>query len=100
FPDEYRYGAFIAFHGSYNRGSFEQVGYQVVFVPFNRDGPAGQWRVFADHFAGDEATLSPQDADYRPTGLAEGPDGSLYITDSVQGRIWKVMYTGQPTAGG
>lgn len=92
FPPEYRGGAFIAFHGSYNRGPFQQVGYQVVFVPFDKNGVSGEWRVFADNFAGTEHLQSPQDADFRPTGLAEGPDGSLYITDSVQGRIWRVMY--------
>ncbi len=97
FPRAYRGGAFIAFHGSYNRGPFDQVGYQIVFVPFNDQGPAGEWRVFADNFAGNRPIHSPQDADYRPTGLAQGPDGALYITDSVQGRIWKVMYTGDAT---
>jgi len=100
FPDSYRHGAFIAFHGSYNRGALEQVGYQVVFVPFDSRGVSGPWRVFADQFAGKKRLQSPQDADYRPTGLALGPDGSLYITDSVQGRIWKVMYTGHPESNG
>ncbi|MCG8325189.1 MAG: hypothetical protein MI673_06700, partial [Thiotrichales bacterium] len=94
FPRQYHNGAFIAFHGSYNRGPFEQVGYQVVFVPFENGRVSGKWSVFADRFAGKDNILSPQDADYRPTGLAVGPGGSLYITDSVQGRIWKVMYTG------
>lgn len=101
FPEEYRGGAFIAFHGSYNRGPFEQVGYQVVFVPFDENGVSGDWRVFANDFAGTENLQSPQDANYRPTGLAVGPDGSLYITDSVQGRIWRVMYSepSQPDGG-
>jgi len=34
------------------------------------------------------------DADHRPTGLAQGPDGSLYVTDDAGGRIWKIVYTG------
>ncbi len=93
FPERYHHGAFIAFHGSYNRGPFEQVGYQVVFVPFKDGVPAGNWEIFADGFAGVETVKVPEDADYRPTGLAVGPDGSLYIADSVQGRIWRVVYT-------
>ena len=36
--------------------------------------------------------MSPRDAVHRPTGLAEGPDGSLYITDSMKGRVWRVVY--------
>ena len=99
FPEYYYNGAFIAFHGSYNRGEFEQVGYQVVFVPFNNDGePSGDWEVFADGFAGSGNIVVPEDADYRPTGLAIGPDGSLYIADSVQGRVWRVVYTGDNSA--
>jgi glucose/arabinose dehydrogenase len=93
FPDHYRDGAFIAFHGSYDRGPYEQVGFQVVFVPF-RDGalqPA-EWEVFADGFAGAGPIPRPEDAEYRPTGLAIGPDGTLYVSDSVQGRIWRIRY--------
>jgi glucose/arabinose dehydrogenase len=28
-------------------------------------------------------------------GLAEGPEGSLYITDDQRGRIWRVIYVGK-----
>lgn len=94
FPERYHNGAFIAFHGSYNRGPFEQVGYQVVFVPFNGVSPSGEWEVFIDGFAGTGEVSLPEDADYRPTGLAIGPDGSLYVSDSIQGRIWRIVYTG------
>ena len=94
FPQHYRNGAFIAFHGSYNRGEFDQVGYQVVFVPFKDGYPSGPWEVFIDGFAGSEEVKIPEDADYRPTGLATGPDGSLYVADSVQGRIWRIIYKG------
>lgn len=94
FPLRYHNGALIAFHGSYNRGDFDQVGYQVVFVPFADGRLAGDREVFVDGFAGEEEVNQPEDADYRPTGLALGPDGSIYIADSVQGRIWQVHYTG------
>ncbi|MCI0400930.1 MAG: sorbosone dehydrogenase [Gammaproteobacteria bacterium] len=95
FPEHYRDGAFIAFHGSYNRAPLEQAGYQVVFVPFDGALPVGEWELFADGFAGGKRIDNPEDAEYRPTGLAQGPDGSMYISDSVQGRIWRVLYRGQ-----
>ncbi|WP_461137988.1 PQQ-dependent sugar dehydrogenase [Spirosoma pomorum] len=108
FPAKYRNGAFVCFHGSWNRAPLNQGGYFVAFIPFGKDGrPSGQYEVFAENFAGvaeqgkpGENTnagklelASPGDAKHRPVGLAEGPDGSLYITDSVKGRVWRVMYT-------
>ena len=92
FPEEYQGGAFIAFHGSWNRSPEPQGGYNVVFAPFEGDSPKGTWEVFADGFAGSD--MSPGGADHRPVGLAVGPDGALYISDSQVGKVWKVMYTG------
>jgi glucose/arabinose dehydrogenase len=94
FPERYTNGAFIAFHGSWNRGPLPQEGYQVVFQPLNGATSAGEFEPFADGFAGDTPVPDPGEADHRPVGLAEGPDGSLYISDSVEGRIWKVTYAG------
>jgi len=93
FPARYAGGAFIAFHGSYNRGPFEQVGYQVAFVPPAVGGLSRQWEIFADEFAGASSVTRPEDAEHRPTGLALGADGSLFISDSVQGTIWRVWYS-------
>jgi glucose/arabinose dehydrogenase len=95
FPEKYHHGAFIAFHGSWNRAPVEQEGYHVVFVPFDGDLPSGDWEVFADGFAGVEFVKSPRDAVHRPTGLALGPDGSLYVSDSRKGTIWRIMYLGE-----
>ena len=92
FPEKYRNGAFIAFHGSWNRSPQEQKGFYVVFVPFKDGKVAGEWEAFADGFAGIKPVPSPGDAKHRPTGLAIGPDGGLYISDSVKGKIWKVIY--------
>lgn len=92
FPEKYKNGAFIAFHGSWNRAPLKQKGYKVVFVPFKDGKATGQYEIFADGFAGTDAIESPDDAKTRPCGLAQGPDGSLYISDSVTGRIWKVTY--------
>ena len=90
FPASYRNGAFIAFHGSWNRAPLPQQGYKVVFVPFEGDTPAGDYETFA----GADTLETSRDAEYRPTGLAQGPDGSLYITDSVQGKVWRIVYVG------
>jgi mono/diheme cytochrome c family protein len=95
FPDRYRNGAFIAFHGSWNRAPMEQEGYYVVFVPFSEGLPSGDWEVFADGFSGLETVMNPRDAEHRPMGLALGPDGSLYISDSRKGTIWRIIYTGE-----
>ena len=95
FPAKYNNGAFIAFHGSWNRAPQEQKGYYVVFVPFINGKPTGGWEVFANGFAGTDHLMSPSDALYRPCGLAQGPDGSLYISDSQKGRIWRVFYNGK-----
>ncbi|MFH6603456.1 PQQ-dependent sugar dehydrogenase [Maribacter algicola] len=93
FPERYKKGAFIAFHGSTNRAPYPQAGYIVAFVPFNDGKPTGEWEVFADGFTGKDTLNIMQDAKYRPMGLAEGPDGSLYISESKQGKIWRVRYT-------
>ena len=89
FPQSYRGGAFIAFHGSWNRAPLPQAGYKVVFVPFKEGWPLGSYETFADGFAG--GTLSPREAAYRPGGLAQGSDGSIYITSAKGGRIWRVI---------
>jgi glucose/arabinose dehydrogenase len=92
FPEPYRDGAFIAFHGSWNRAPREQAGYNVVFQPLADGKAAGDSVVFADGFAG--AHKDPGRAAFRPSGLAMGPDGALYVGDDVHGRIWRVTYRG------
>ena len=92
FPAHYQGGAFVSFHGSWNRAPLPQAGYKVVFLPFHDGRPAGPYEVFADGFAGSKDIRSPDSARYRPMGLAEGPDGALYIGDTQQGRIWRITY--------
>jgi glucose/arabinose dehydrogenase len=92
FPGKYRDGAFIAFHGSWNRAPEPQAGYKVVFQPMKNGKPAGAYEDFADGFAGELQDNNPRNARYRPVGLAVGPDGSLYVADSQKGRIWRVSY--------
>ena len=92
FPERYKNGAFIAWHGSWNRLGHAQAGYNVVFVPMKDGKPSGDWEIFAEGFIGSDSILSSGDARYRPCGLAEGPDGSLYVVDSQVGRLWRIMY--------
>jgi len=94
FPKPYHGGAFVAFHGSWNRAPLPMAGYNVTFVPFSAGKP-GAREVFADGFAGKTPLMSPAEAVARPGGLAVGPDGSLYITEDVKGRVWRVMHKGK-----
>jgi glucose/arabinose dehydrogenase/mono/diheme cytochrome c family protein len=94
FPSRYDNGVFIAFHGSWNRAPYPQGGYNVVFQPLEGEHAAGNCEIFADGFAG--AKKSPEGATYRPTGLAVGADGALYVSEDIHGRIYRITYTGDP----
>ena len=92
FPSQYRGGAFVAFHGSWNRAPLPQAGFRVAFVPFRANRPVGSFETFADGFVPAPTAGRAQPGTHRPVGLAEAPDGSLYITDDSGGTIWKVSY--------
>ena len=94
FPAKYKNGAFVAFHGSWNRSPEKQEGFFVAFVPFKNGKPSGNWEIFANGFAGNKQVMSTNEAQYRPCGLAQGPDGSLYVTDDHKGVIFKISYHG------
>jgi glucose/arabinose dehydrogenase len=96
FPAAYQGGAFVAFHGSWNRAPERQGGYNVVFQPLKDGKAAGDFIVFADGFAG--AVKQPGQAAFRPSGLAMGPDGALYISEDLHGRIWRVTVHDPPNA--
>jgi glucose/arabinose dehydrogenase/mono/diheme cytochrome c family protein len=95
-PAAYRGGAFIAFHGSWNRAPLPQGGYNVVYQPLKDGKAAGDFVIFADGFAG--RYLEPGRAAFRPSGLTGAPDGSIYISDDIHGRIWRLTYHGAPDA--
>jgi glucose/arabinose dehydrogenase len=80
--DHYRGGAFLAFHGSWNRAPLPQAGFRVVYIPFDKGRPSGRYETFA--------TGSQGPTSLRASGVAVGPDGALYIADDHAGRIWRV----------
>ncbi len=97
FPARYRNGVFIAFHGSWDRAPYPQGGYNVVFQPLAGDRASGNCEIFADGFAG--AVKTPDGAEHRPSGVVAGPDGALYVSDDIRGRIYRIVYQGGPTSG-
>jgi glucose/arabinose dehydrogenase len=92
FPARYKNGAFIAFHGSWNRAPEPQAGFNVVFQPLSGDAASGKYEVFADGFVAQAGSAAGA---HRPTGFAQGPDGALYVSDDQLGRIYKIVYTGK-----
>ena len=86
FPEHYRNGAFVAFHGSWNRAPEPQAGFLVAFVPASGTSLSASYEVFADGLAAQQA--------HRPVGVAVDSTGALYITDDAGGRIWRVVYRG------
>jgi glucose/arabinose dehydrogenase len=87
FPARFRGGAFIAFHGSWNRAPLPQDGYNIAFVPFDEHGtPLGTYEIFAAN-AGARR--------FRMGAVAVAPDGSLFISETDRGRIWRIVYTGE-----
>ena len=95
FPEKYKNGAFISFHGSWNRAPLPQEGFFVAFIPFKNGKATGEWEIFANGFAGTEngaKVTNPSKAKARPCGLAQGPDGSIYVSDDTKGAIFKISY--------
>lgn len=88
FGPEYRGGAFLAMHGSWNRAPLPEEGYRVVFLPFRDGRPTGEIETFAIHRDGVTRL--------RAAGVAVGPDGSLYISADRDPAIWRVMRIGAP----
>ena len=75
-------------------GTQTKDGYDVVFIPFDRNGKPGEQTVFADGFAAfDPASATPGPARYRPIGIAEGPDGALYVADAGEAKDKRLPQT-------
>jgi glucose/arabinose dehydrogenase len=92
-PERYRNGAFIAFHGSWNRAPQPQDGFRVVFQPMTNGRATGDFEVVVDGFV--DAAGKSTDLGGRPMGLTQGRDGELYLSDDSKGRIWRIQYVGK-----
>ena len=90
FPERFRGGAFVAMRGSWNRD--QGTGYKVVFVPFVDGRPTGAYQDFLTGFLIDPDGPTTWG---RPVGLLVLPDGSLLVTEEVNGRIYRVSYRGE-----
>ena len=66
----------------------------MTFQPFSGKDPSGKFEIFASGFAGKAQIMNPNDALARADGVAQAPDGSLYITESQKGKVWRVFYRG------
>lgn len=88
FPPEYRAGAFLAFHGSWNRS--KRVGQSIGFIPFKDGKPSGPLREVLTGWM-----LSPDEREVwgRPVGLLQLPDGSLLISEDGNNKIWRLSYS-------
>lgn len=90
FPAQYRGGAFVAEHGSWNRAT--RAGYQVAFVGF-KDGKAAADPVpFLQGFVTDP---KGSNVNGRPVGVTVAPDGSLLVSDDGAAVIYRVTYDGK-----
>lgn len=87
FPQQYRGGAFVTLHGSWNRTL--RTGYKVVHLPFRNGKPAGGYDDFLVGWAPDPKERTVWG---RPAGLLVLPDGSLLVSDDGAGVIWRVTY--------
>jgi glucose/arabinose dehydrogenase len=81
-PAQYRGGAFVGEHGSWDRGKFN--GYKVVYVPFAGGRPSGRAVDVVTGF------LSGDTVQGRPVGLAVDSRGGLLIADDAGGAVWRV----------
>jgi glucose/arabinose dehydrogenase len=96
FPSRYRGGLFVAVHGSWHRGADGCFAAppRVVFVPMDGDlpvkpvnwqNPDAQWTDFVSDYQ-----TGCQTRNGRPTGIAVGAKGSLFIADDATSKIYRI----------
>jgi glucose/arabinose dehydrogenase len=91
FPAEYAGGAFVALHGSWHeplvppRVAFVAIKGDEPLKPVDWSDPSAQWREFVGGFQrADESRIG------RPTGIAVGPEGSLFVADDQAGVVYRI----------
>ncbi len=89
FPAEYNGDAFVAMHGSWNRGL--RTGYKVVRLKFADGLPTGAYVDFVTGFG-----VSADRVWGRPVGVVVAHDGSLLVSEDGNGTIWRISYAKAP----
>lgn len=82
-PAQFKEGAFIGQHGSWNRKPHS--GYKVIFVPFSAGKPNGAPVDVLTGFLNDE-----EKAMGRPVGVVIDRQGDLLVADDVGNKVWRV----------
>jgi glucose/arabinose dehydrogenase len=88
FPAEFKGDGFACEHGSWNRA--QRAGYEVIRLPMKNGSATGEYEDFLTGF-----TVGDGNVWGRPVGVAEAPDGSLFVSDDGSRSIWHVIYTGK-----
>lgn len=96
FPEEYRGDAFVAFRGSWNRQP--PSGYEVMRVDFEDGEPVAMEPFLTGFLMEDEASPTGWGNMGRLAGLAQGPDGALYLSDDTGGMFYRIHYEGDAAA--
>ena len=81
-PAGYHHAAVVALHGSWNRTAKD--GYKVVSLHFAADGTIEE-RDFLTGLLQDDVAIG------RPADVAEGPDGSVYVSDDFAGAVYRIF---------
>ncbi len=98
FPAQYQGGAFVTLHGSWHTGSSGMYiePPRVAFVAMSGDtprtsvnwsNPTTQWTDFITGFQTPSGSRIG-----RPTGIAVGPDGDLFVADDQTGAIYRIRH--------
>lgn len=88
FPAEFRGDGFACEHGSWNRAL--RGGYEVIRLPMKDGHATGEYEDFLTGFTNGDGTVWG-----RPVGVAQAPDGSLFVSDDGSRSIWHVSYVGK-----
>lgn len=87
FPRQYREGAFVTSHGSWNRAN--RTGNKIIFIPTSKGKATGKYMDFVTGFV-----VNNSDVWGRPVGVTVARDGSLIFTDDGSNSVWRVTYQG------
>jgi glucose/arabinose dehydrogenase len=87
FPPEFRGDAFVAMHGSWNRGT--RTGYKLVRMTMRHGLPTGVYEDFVTGFVTPEGNVWA-----RPVCVGVAKDGSLIMTEDGHGTVWRISYRG------